>query len=178
MCNRDEISQRVHQVLTEVNDCLRGQGASDTEWTRAIKTGLCHAGHNLDYRVATSLDRRRATEGCADGPDFGEWLFDLVWMVWNGEPQRQLNRICLVVESEWGDRGDILDDFEKLLVARSCVRLMIFQASNGAEVEAIFNLLQEESQAFEQSQTGDYYLLEGYDCENSAFLWREFQVEP
>ncbi|MCY4389848.1 MAG: hypothetical protein OXC18_22350 [Desulfurellaceae bacterium] len=160
-----------------MNDRLRGQGASDTEWTTAIKTALCQAGHGLNYLVAASLDRNRVVAGCAGGPDFGEWLFDLVWMFWHGEPQRQLNRICLVVESEWGNRGDIMDDFEKLLVARSDVRLMIFQASNEVEVRKMFDLLEREAQGFEQSQAGDYYLLAGYDCEGSIFLWRELQVE-
>ncbi len=177
MCNVDETSQSIRQALTEINARLAGQGASDKEWTNAVKTKLYQAGHNLGYRVATSLDRKRVAEGCADGPDFGEWLFDLVWMVWNGEPQRQLNRICLVVESEWGNQDDIMDDFEKLLVARSCVRLMIFQASNRAEVEEVFNLLQGEAEGFEQRQAGDYYLLAGYNLRNSTFRWCEFQVE-
>ena len=71
-----------------------------------------------------------------------------------------------------------MDDFEKLLVARSCVRLMIFQAPNKAEVEEVFNLLQGEAEGFEQRQAGDYYLLAGYDLRNAIFRWCEFQVEP
>ena len=71
-----------------------------------------------------------------------------------------------------------MDDFEKLLVARSCVRLMIFQASDEAEVEEVFNLLQGEAEGFEQRQAGDYYLLAGYNLRNSTFRWRKFQVEP
>ena len=110
--------------------------------------------------------------------DDGEWLFDVVWMSLAWEPRRQLKRIHLVVESEWGNQGDIMDDFEKLLVARSCVRLMIFQASNKAEVEEVFNLLQGEAEGFEQRQAGDYYFLAGYDLRNAIFRWRKFQVEP
>ena len=59
MCGIDKISESARQALTEVNARLAGQGASDKEWTNAVKTKLYQVGHNLDYRVATSLDRKR-----------------------------------------------------------------------------------------------------------------------
>ena len=103
MCNVDETSQSIRRALTEVNARLAGQGASDKEWTNAVKTKLYQAGHNLGYRVATSLDRKRVT----------------LWTISRNLPCRRIGM----------GQADIMDDFEKLLVARSCVRLMIFQAS-------------------------------------------------
>ena len=174
MCDIDKISESARQALTEVRLSLTKVGSrlsGRKESTKNIKTALCKAGRSLGFRTAAQdVDKTVKDEG--------EWLFDVVWMSLAWEPRRQLKRIHLVVESEWGNQGDIRDDFEKLLVARSDVRLMIFQASNKAEVKEVFNLLQGEAEGFEQRQAGDYYLLAGYDLRNAIFRWREFQVEP
>lgn len=172
MCNRDEISQRVRQALNEIRLSLTkvdSHLSGKKESTKEVKTKLCQTGRCLDYRVA-------ARDVDDNDRDDKEWLFDVVWMSLAWKPRRQLERIYLAVESEWGNCGDILDDFEKLLVARSDVRLMIFQASNEVEVRKMFDLLEREAQGFEQSQAGDCYLLAGYDLRNSTFRWREFQV--
>ena len=173
MCNRDGISQRVRQALNEIRLSLAkvdSHLSGKKESTKEVKTKLCQTGRYLGYRVAA----RDVDDGYRNEK---EWLFDVVWMSLAWEP-RQLKRIHLVVESEWGNCGDILDDFEKLLVARSDVRLMIFQASNEVEVEEMFDLLEREAEGFEQRQAGDYYLLAGYDRRNAIFRWCEFQVEP
>ena len=92
------------------------------------------------------------------------------------KPSRQLKRIHLVVESEFGNAGDVVDDFEKLLVARADVRLMIFEKRNKSKVEEAFNRFEREARQFCQSQSGDYYILAGRDGAESKFLWREFSV--
>ena len=162
MCDRDETSQRVRQALTGVRLSLTRVGSHLSGRRESTTKGL-------GYRVAArDVDCRYR--------DDKEWLFDVVWMSLAWEP-RQLGRIHLVIEVEWGNCGDIMDDFDKLLVARSDVRLMIFQASNQKQVEEPLSLLKAEAQGFEPSQTGDYHLLAGYDCENSTFLWREFSIQ-
>ena len=165
--NIDKISNSVRKALITVNSHLSGKGDGPGVWTKAIKTEICEAGKKLEYRVAASgVDNAKDTE----------WLFDVVWMTLAWEPSRQLERIHLVVESEWGNRPKIFDDFEKLLVAHSVVRLFIFEQSDKSKVEEVFNLLHREARGFGQSQVGDYYLLAGYDCAESNFLWREFSV--
>ena len=165
--NIDEISKSVREALITVNSRLSGKGYGCGVWTKAIKTALCEIGNKFGYRVAA-----RDVDNAKDP----EWLFDVVWMTLAWEPSRQLERIHLVVESEWGNRSKIFDDFEKILVARSDVRLFIFEQSDKLKVEGVFNLLHREAQGFGQSQVGDYYLLAGYDCAESNFLWREFSV--
>lgn len=164
---RRKICTYVWQALDQGGERLAGQGVNNEVWTHAIKSALCDAGHTLGYRVATG--------GVAQA-DEQEWLFDQVWMDWLAKP-RQLKRIGLVVECEWGNQGDIFDDFEKLLVARADVRLMIFQAGNAEGVNTKFDLLEEEARDFFQSRIGDYYMFVGYDVQRSVFLKREFSIE-
>ena len=76
----------------------------------------------------------------------GEWLYDVTWLEYErGLGKRGLylavqarvaaaeRKRCLLIDShlvaecEWGDIEDIVDDFEKLLLARAHVRLMIFE---------------------------------------------------
>ena len=137
--NIDKISESVREALIKVNSRLSGKGENDKVWTTDIKTELCEEGKELGYRVAASG---------VDSAKDKEWLFDVVWMTLDWEPFRQLKRIHLVVESEWGNDGDIADDFEKLLVARSDVRLMVFEKRNKSKVEEGFNRLEREAREF------------------------------
>ena len=155
------------QALTHVSDCLAGRGVRDMVWTHAVKSELYAAGQALEYYVCTS--------GVAQA-NHGEWLFDQVWINWPPTP-RQLKRIGLVVECEWRQaQDDILDDFEKLLVARADVRLMIFQAPTAEEVADLFARLRTATQGFSQHQSGDYYMLAGYDRQAGQFLRDGFLI--
>ena len=137
--NEKKDCTQVWQSLNCVNEQLAGRGLDDRVWTHDIKSELCSAGQTLGYYVCTS--------GVTTA-NHGEWLFDQVWMDWMHIP-RQLKRIGLVVECEWRMQpDDIFDDFEKLLVARADVRLMIFQAHSGERVNEMFDLLEEEARTF------------------------------
>ena len=102
----------------------------NTKWTKAVKTNLCKIGQDrFGYRV------------CASGvyepkPDYGEWLYDVTWLeyVRDCDPL-VLAEAPLIAECEWHGRrvgsglnyrDDYDDDFEKLLLAREGVRLMVF----------------------------------------------------
>ena len=164
---RRKICVRVWRSLNRVNERLAGRGLSDKVWTYTVKSELCSAGKALGYDVCTSSVTRA---------DSGEWLFDQVWLDWIPDP-RQLKRIGLVVECEWSMTCEaIFYDFEKLLVARADVRLMIFQARNAERVKQIFSRMKEEARDFFQSQSGDCYMLVGYDNAESVFLQHKFSI--
>ena len=163
---RREICRHVWQSLNRVNEQLAGLGLGPRVWTHAIKCELCRAGQTLGYDVCTS--------GVTQA-NSGEWLFDQVWLDWIPTPM-QLKRIGLVVECEWGNCEEIFYDFEKLLVARADVRLMIFQANNAEQVNKLFGRMKEEARDFLQSQPGDHYMLVGYYNNRSEFLGCEFSI--
>ena len=65
---------------------------------------------------------------CASGvprADYGEWLYDVTWLKYDCDGSSLIDA-PLVAECEWGNPGDIDDDFQKLLLARASVRVMIF----------------------------------------------------
>ena len=165
---RRKICRYVWQSLNRVNERLAGRGQGARVWTHNIMSELCNAGQALGYDVCT-------TGGVTQANSPG-WLFDQVWLDWIPTP-RQLKRISLVVECEWGMTcEEIFYDFEKLLVARADVRLMIFQARNAERVNELFDGMEEEARDFYQSQPGDYYMLVGYDNAESVFLRRQFSI--
>ena len=61
--------------------------------------------------------------------DYGEWLYAVTWLDYEKNGRGELVGLVdapLVAECEWGNEGDIEDNFEKLLLARTGARLMIF----------------------------------------------------
>ena len=70
----------------------------------------------------------------------------------------------IVAECEWGTLGAVKDDFEKLLLARATVRVMVFNGMyREIGTEAFANKICGWVGAFEGNQKGDTYLLVGYE---------------
>ncbi len=117
-------------VQKDLNSLEVGEGESDTVWTTAVKTKLCKIGRD-----------RFGCKVCASGvdkADFGEWLYDVTWLEYEKNDRGKLVNLVdapLVAECEWGNKGDIEDDFEKLLLARAGVRLMIFDGNYEARFQ-------------------------------------------
>ena len=95
--------------------------ASNTEWTKAIKTKLCKIGTD-EFRCKVGAHGVDEPE-----PDYREWLYDVTWLEYATDGP--LIDAHLVAECEWGNLGEIGDDFEKLLLARASMRLMIFDGN-------------------------------------------------
>lgn len=114
-------------------------------------------GHNHEYEASAI--------GC-ENANCGEWLFDLAWYKYNSK--RQMENLFLAMESEWGKEADIRVDFEKLLVARSQYRLMVFQ---GNSIDTITNNLINRIDTFQESQKGDRYLFAGWDWDTQKFIF-------
>ncbi len=132
---------------------------SNEYWTKEIKTRLLKIGSDNGFSVAASGVK---------GVDYGEWLYDVFWY----SNRSKLVDIGLAAEIEWGISFEehIQPDFEKLLVARARQRLMIFQAMNENVAKHIFQDLIEIIDRFKLNQSGDRYLLIGYNREKKDFL--------
>ena len=92
--------------------------------TEAIKAKLCEIGRNgfqdARFKVCATLPR--------DDRDYGEWLYDVVWRSYHEErDDHPLSYVPLVAECEWGSYEHVREDFQKLLLARASVRLMIYR---------------------------------------------------
>ena len=97
----------------------------DKESTLAVKTELCKIGRGefCFYVCASDVDK-------ANPPTRANGLYDVTWLEYEKNDCGELVNLVdasLVAECEWGNKGRIEDDFEKLLLARTGVRLMIFE---------------------------------------------------
>ena len=157
------------EIMREVRkglDSLKGKvkrTASDTEWTSAIKTELCRIGRCEFCCKVGASDVNKCQ--C----NYGEWLYDVTWLEYGGDGQ--LVDAHLVAECEWANliKNDEIDgDFRKLLLARTGVRLMVFNGDfrcDGCKpgTERIAKRLAESVRNFNGSCAEDAWLLAAWE---------------
>ena len=123
------------------------QAKDRPEWTKKVLTTLCKLGRWLGYTAWAKGDPK-------------EWLYDVSWS--NCDTCGRLISVPMVAECEWGTLEDIAYDFEKLLLARAAVRVMVYDAwsarNSDEPVEFINKKLREYVRTF-NGACGDTYLL-------------------
>ena len=140
-------------------DLPRGAGG-DTKWTSFLKSELRKVGKKHQYLVSP----------CPDD-DNKEWLYDLIWF--RNDSNNQLREVALVLESEWSrDPWHIQEDFEKLLVAKAPIKVMVFQ-NYGNNLPDLWRLLKDGIRIFEKQASDETYILAAYKREEHEF---EIQV--
>ncbi len=147
-------------------------GAPRAAQTTSIKHALEQLGVARGYRVF-------CTESC-EQHNGREWLLDLAW--W--QPGQGTALAC---ECEWGNSGEILHKFEKLLAVKAPLKLMIVASRRaGAErqdilfrtdTEAILKVLGTSLIDFSQHVAGETYILLEHVENDSHFRAYEFRVE-
>ena len=154
------VDEMIHQILKAIDE-LEGEidrdQWTDERWTRKIKSALCKVGKRNRYSVcASSVDTDK---------DHGEWLYDVCWLKYgenDGDEHVWLRCMPMAAECEWGNLGDIEDDFSKLLLARATLRVMVCNSgrlSDDSEGRVTAERLQQWVREFARSQVGDTYLL-------------------
>jgi len=140
-----------------------GPGKGDRVWTTHLKDVIGTLGEKYDWTICA---------GGFKGRFEGGWLYDLVWYK---EASGHLSDVYLVLESEWGKRrAHIKYDFEKLLLAKAKLKVMVFQTNN-REIEDLFSFLEEGIRAFPLSQCADEtYLLMAFNNDTFKFDIRQY----
>ena len=135
--------------------------SGDEPWTRGLKLELAKRGKSYGFYVCGSK--------CEDYGR-GEWLYDLVWLkVGNGT--KVITDVSLIFESEWSTNQTYIDnDFQKLLLGRAQHRMMVFEQKH--DVGPVFERLKDQVRNFARSQSGDRYLLLGWQYQNGTAEWR------
>ncbi|MGF1594431.1 MAG: hypothetical protein ACFCUW_14195 [Kiloniellaceae bacterium] len=157
----DEIKAALNKVAAEH---AGGPGLYDNEWTRRIKEELGALGKSKGYY----------TYGLKNSPHChdGEFMFDLCWLDY-GEEDKWLKQVPLVLESEWLRPGDVDDDFQKLLIARAGLRVMVFGAKTREEFSSTVDRLRRWVNEFEATVSSDQFLLCGWCSDTSSFRYAE-----
>ena len=137
---------------------------SNPVWTNAIATKLCEIGRGFNFQV-------RATAEEANRP---EWLYDVIWL--EGDDGR-LVAAPFVAECEWKEPKQINYDFDKLLLARASVRLMIYDGNFKPGSREIAEELARRIREFTESRAEDAWLLAAWErCGEQAWRFRYFTV--
>lgn len=162
-------AKTLERGLNDLAEEASRSGWSDTEWTRRVKQLLTELGKDKSYEVAVT------GEGCTWGAKGGkgsEWMCDVVWADLNED--ELIRSIPLAAECEWGTKQDVWDDFQKLLIIRAAVRVMIFHNASSRLVEEF----KQQIKCFVSSQEGDKYLFASYVHSKSPPFSVEEYVYP
>jgi len=141
----DDIIKSIENLNQERNNIK-----SDREWTIAVKKALIDVAFNHKLRVCS-----RIPEDDYKNNEIPEWMYDLIIYT---KPGDIFDEVFLVCESEWNfDIKEIIYDFEKLLFARSKVRLIVFQVNDENYLEyknTLINIIEKSHSCL----NGDIYL--------------------
>ena len=157
----DDVAKEIQRCLRRIAKDFAGSGNRE-KWTKLIKVRLTELGRDHKFAVCAS--------GVNDKAHWGEFVYDLCWLKYVSyydtrdpyEPTDYLLRVPLVMESEWGNEREISDDFEKILMARADLRVMIFQHDKPADIDDITRHLTTYIRRFRPRRVADRYLFCGY----------------
>lgn len=171
----DPIEQEIVHALTAFGPVAQRNNYKNRDWTNGVKAIFGAIGYSKGYKIFSAIDDnngrpfnqiRQDVQEMLGGSYvpikwqhknqgrnqfLGEWLYDVLW--WHENDQGYAIDIPLVAESEWGGPGKFQDDFQKLLLARSKYRVMIFECGND-----IIKWSKDQIKKFNHTQTGDRYL--------------------
>ena len=149
---------------------------SNEPWTKEILTTLCNLGKDLKYEAWAA--------GTSHNPvpdeyrEKGEFLYDVSW--------RELDCSCriisfpMVAESEWGSPQAVEYDFQKLLLARAKVRVMVYDggvaSKRNRKNRPILNRLREHVGAFNGTQDDTYLLIPYLHVKEGGFKFQFHQI--
>lgn len=155
-----ELVEAVKRALDALCDEPDEREWGDPEWTDRVKSAVAGCDELKDLKAYAYGVEHAAGK---------EWLYDLTCLDYSVEQDR-LYRAVLVLECEWDPSlSGINYDFQKLLLARADLRLMVFQAKDAAGYEHVTSDLIDQVESFQQSSQGDRYLLSGWLADGRRF---------
>ena len=142
----DRLVKTIKSNLDKLYDQMNGHDINTVE----VKTALCAACNKNKkvYTFATGVDSAHGDE----------WLYDVTALRYNKPKGDYIIRTVLVAESEWGCEREILNDFQKLMVARADVRVMVFDGTQKPRYRKFFKIFAKHIAKCEQSKQGDIWL--------------------
>jgi len=155
----DTVESAIQLALQEIPDRARNEAwQGERPWSIAVKTAIVGVGRHFGWLTAAN--------GC-ETDEGAEWLYDVVW--YQSDRAGHMTDVPLVAESEWGGENAIKADFEKLLVARSKYRVMVFQADSEEAVHSLFGKMRLWISKFHRTSSKDRYLLVGWARDHWVF---------
>ncbi|MDE2807158.1 MAG: hypothetical protein OXN90_01950, partial [Gemmatimonadota bacterium] len=133
------------------------------QWTEKVLITLCRLGKKeFGYKA-------RATGVPAEYRDGKEFLYDASWH--ETDNCCRIISLPMVAESEWDNPKEVDYDFQKLLLARAKVRVMVYWKLKRENQDETCNRLCKHVETFKGTE-GDTYLLIGLFYENTEKVFR------
>jgi hypothetical protein len=159
---------KISKIENAIKECLDSflesrisRSKSNKVWTKAIKKRLGKLGlSKFNSSPCTSVKEK----------DFeGAWLYDLVWYISKSSRDNTIKNIPLIVEIEWDMKfNGIRYDFDKLIIGRAELRVLIYQAKNKETIDKFNNELIKRIKSFKYSMKGDRYLFIAFNWEGGV----------
>lgn len=165
--NAEQLEQQVREALVKFNEqAIANSLNGDPDWTLKIATCMANLGREHGYKV------------CVSGliGDDREWLYDMVWYTEVGEKREdvRLRSVPFIMECEWSLSTErIAEDFEKLLLANSYLRLMVCKMSQESRV-SMASYFEDSLKGFEQGRDGDRVLIAILDPKTYCFEFETY----
>ena len=164
-----EVIRDIKDQLNKINECSKSTW-SDAKWTREVLTKIGKLAKDHGSKDYTSKGKGKR----------GEWLYDLCWLQYS-ETDGYLKSMPLALESEWGNWDAVCSDFEKLLLARAGLRVMVYGYDEDKDGEEnVCQKLKKYFETFEGSMKGDRYLLCCWNDEEKSkkFHFHNIELSP
>jgi hypothetical protein len=138
-------------------------GGGDSAWTAELERTLVTLGEARGYKVCAAGFLEESEK---------KWPFDLVW--YREDANEYLREIGLILALVWSrDPIHIQRGFEKLLIAKSPIKVMVFQDYE-ANLPALWPLFDTAMRAFHKQSVAarENYILAAYENSKAAFAFR------
>lgn len=161
-----KMKHAVEEILIEAKAGPRWSDCSYSARTSRIKDIVSEIGHGLSYSVCANSH---------DSSDDHEWRYDLMWFHTERDEDTDDDLVTdsvLAMEIEWGSWENILYDFEKLLVANTKYKVMVFERD---DVEKTVERLAQRVLKFKNPTLQERYVFIAYDRNSDDFQFKCFQ---
>ena len=169
------IERLVGTIMTNLNNLGGFANMTQAQRTFAIKTELVEACNNID------VDFDVAATYASPMEDFNvngaEWLYDVTALLYDIPVENCFSRTVLVAECEWGNEENIMIDFQKLLLARADVRVMVFDGTWPPGYQELFTIFQNNIANNKQAQLGDIWLFATWTVDEE-WKFRRIDAKP
>ena len=149
----------LNEIRTQL-DGLINQGQLVTG--ESVKAAICRACRDFD-----PLLQPYATGVGDDVAEGNEWLYDVTCLRYDDDGF--LTRVALTAECEWGVQNQVYYDFEKLLLARADLRVMVFDGTRAPGYTEFFGIFSQYIGRCAHSVVGDQWLFVAWTPEQFAY---------
>ena len=153
----------VETIMTRLKNLDNFADITKKKKTIAVKTALCTECKKTDG-VYTYATPRVKCGACG-----AEWLYDVTALLYDIPDQNCFSRTVLVAECEWGPNLEIMNDFQKLLLARADVRVMVFDGTWNPGYQELFKIFETNIANNHQAELGDIWLFAAWTSDRWRF---------